>query len=73
MKERRGAAVKFYLFALENATEMDALLQIADEDDAMNKTQVYEWFSRFKNVQMSLEDQPRSRRPATSRTDEKTH
>jgi len=31
---------------------------------------VYEWFSRFKNGEMSIEDNPRSERPSTSRTDE---
>ncbi|XP_068250807.1 protein GVQW3-like [Palaemon carinicauda] len=36
----------------------------------MSKTQVFEWFARFKNGQMSLEDQPRSGRPSSSRTDE---
>ena len=36
----------------------------------MGKTQVYEWFSRFKNGDMSIQDKPRSGRPSTSRTDE---
>nr|CAI5823570.1 unnamed protein product [Callosobruchus analis] len=39
-------------------------------DAALSKTRVYEWFSRFKNKEMSIEDQYRSGRPSTSRTDE---
>ena len=35
---------------------------------ALSKTRVYEWFSRFKNGEMSIEDQPHSPRPATSRS-----
>lgn len=36
----------------------------------MSRTQVFEWFGRFKRGEMSLEDQSRSGRPSTSRTDE---
>ncbi|XP_068232134.1 protein GVQW3-like [Palaemon carinicauda] len=36
----------------------------------MSKTQVFEWFTRFKSGQMSLEDQPCSERPSSSRKDE---
>ena len=46
------------------------MLKIAYGDAALNKTRVYEWFSRFKNGKMPIEDQPRSGRPTTSRSDE---
>ena len=36
----------------------------------MGKTQVYEWFNRFKTDEVLVEDQPRFGRPSTSRTDE---
>nr|CAH7754411.1 unnamed protein product [Callosobruchus chinensis] len=39
-------------------------------DAALSKTRVYEWFSRFKNGEMSTGDQPRPGRPSTSRNDE---
>ena len=29
-------------------------------EDAMGKTQVYKWFSRFKNGEISIEDLPHS-------------
>ncbi|PNF34314.1 hypothetical protein B7P43_G15760 [Cryptotermes secundus] len=36
----------------------------------MGKTQVFEWFSSFKNGEMSIDDEPRSGRPSTARTHE---
>lgn len=32
----------------------------------MEKTQIYEWFSRIKNNELSFEDQPRSAQLLTS-------
>ncbi|PNF18364.1 hypothetical protein B7P43_G13571 [Cryptotermes secundus] len=46
------------------------MLKTAYKDDAMGRTQVFEWFSRFKNGEMSLDDKPRSGRPSTARTHE---
>ena len=40
------------------------------KEESLSQARVYEWFSRFKRGDMSLEDQPRSGRPSTSRTDE---
>ena len=68
-KEQR-AAVKFCFLLGKTAAETVAMLQTAYKDVAMSKTQVYEWFACFKNGQMSLEYQPCSGRPSTSRTDE---
>jgi hypothetical protein len=42
----------------------------AFKDEAMGKTQVCESFNRFKRGEMSVEGQPRSGRPSTSRSDE---
>ncbi|KAJ4436045.1 hypothetical protein ANN_18672 [Periplaneta americana] len=39
-------------------------------DDALGKSHVYEWFSRFKSANMSTEDMPRPGRPSTGRNDE---
>jgi len=38
--------------------------------EALSRTQVYEWYSRFKGGAISCEDQPRSGRPSTCRNDE---
>jgi len=41
------------------------MLQEAFKEEALSKTQVYEWYSRLKGGEMSFEDQPRSGRPST--------
>jgi len=40
------------------------------KEEALSQARVHEWFSQFKHADMSLEDQPRSGRPSTSRTGE---
>lgn len=69
LSEQR-AAVKFCFLFGKNAADTVLMLKTAYKDDAMGKTQVYEWFSRFKNGDMSIDDKPRSGRPSTARTDE---
>ena len=68
-REQR-AAVKFCFLLGKSATETVVVLKTAYGDSALSKTRVYEWFPRFKNGEMSIEDQPRSGRPTTSRSDE---
>jgi hypothetical protein len=43
------------------------------KEEPLSQARVYEWFSQFKHGDMSLEDQPRSGHPSTSRIDEKIH
>lgn len=69
LSEQR-AAVKFCFLLGKNAAETVLMLKTAYKDDAMGKTQVYEWFARFKNGDMSIDDKPRSGRPSTARIDE---
>ncbi|PNF41490.1 hypothetical protein B7P43_G13226 [Cryptotermes secundus] len=68
-REQR-AAVKFCFLLGKSGTETLEMLKTAYKDDAMGKTQVFEWFSRFKNGEMSIDDKPRSGRPSTARTHE---
>ncbi|KOC60091.1 Putative uncharacterized protein FLJ37770, partial [Habropoda laboriosa] len=68
-REQR-AVVKFCFFLGKSGTETLEMLKTAYKDDAMGKTQVFEWFSRFKNGEMSIDDKPRSGRPSTARTHE---
>ena len=63
------AAVKFCFLLGKSAAETIVML-IVYGDAALSKTRVYAWSSRFKNGEMSIEDQPRWGRPATSRSDE---
>ena len=65
-KVEQRAAVKF-CFLLGKT---DVMLETAYKQTALGKTQVYEWFSRFRNGELSLVDQPCSGRPSTSRKDE---
>ncbi|PNF29737.1 hypothetical protein B7P43_G11208 [Cryptotermes secundus] len=57
-REQR-AAVKFCFLLGKSGTETLEMLKTAYKDDAMGKTQVFEWFSRFKNGEMSIDDKPR--------------
>jgi hypothetical protein len=56
-KERR-ACVKFCFLLEKTTAETIVMLQQAFKGDAFGKSQVYEWFSRFKNGDMSIEDLP---------------
>lgn len=47
------------------------MLQQAFKEDAMSRTQVFEWFGRFKRGEMSVEDHAHSGRPSTSQNVEK--
>jgi transposase len=64
------AAAKFCYLLKKTAGETVLMLDIAYKEAALGKTRVYEWFSRFRNCEFSLADQPRSGRPSTSQTDE---
>ena len=62
--------IKFCFEIGKIATEMYQLLQKAYGEDAMGRTQVFEWFRRFKEGRTSVESNPRSGRPSTSRNEE---
>ncbi|KAJ4439868.1 hypothetical protein ANN_07996 [Periplaneta americana] len=49
------------------ATENIGMLWQAFNDDSLGKSQVYDWFSRFKSGNMSTEDMPRPGRHSTGR------
>ena len=46
------------------------LLQQAYGEDAMGRAQVFDWFRPFKEGRTSVESDPRSGRPSTSRNEE---
>ena len=46
------------------------LLQQACGEDAMGRTQVFDWFRRFKEGRTSVEGDSRSGRQSTSRNEE---
>jgi len=47
------------------AAETHKMLKEAFGDNALGQTQTYEWFTHFKNRQMSVNDEERSGRPST--------
>jgi len=53
----------------KSVTETFEMLKIAFREEAMGRTQTYEWWKRFKEGRTSVDD-PRSGRPSTSRTDD---
>jgi histone-lysine N-methyltransferase SETMAR len=64
------ACVKLCFLLEKTAAETIVMLQQAFKDDAFGKSQVYEWFSRFKNGNMSIKGLPRPGRPSTIRNEE---
>jgi len=69
LKER--VCIRFCFHLGKTAEETVTMLREAFKEEALSQARVYEWFSQFKRGDMSLEDQPQSGRPSTSRTDEK--
>jgi len=60
--------IKFCFLLGKTAAETVTMLREAVKEEVLSQARVYGWFSRFKRGDMSLEDQPRSGRPSTSRT-----
>ena len=69
LKEQR-VCIKFCFLLGKTAAETVTMLWEPFKEEALSQARVYEWFSRFKHGDMSLENQPRSGRPSTSRTEE---
>ena len=65
-KEQR-VCVKFCFLLGKSTAQTVLMLQEAFKKEALSKTQVYERYWRFRGVEMSCEDQPRSGRPSTCR------
>jgi [histone H3]-lysine36 N-dimethyltransferase SETMAR len=66
-KRDQRACIQFCFLLNKNAKETHQMLRQAFKEDAMGRTQVFEWFSRFKKGNMSLEDETRSGRPLIAR------
>jgi len=54
----------------KTATEAHEMLQKTFKEEALSRTQVFEWFAWFKRGEMSVEDRPHSGCLPTSRTNE---
>ncbi|VVC43979.1 Hypothetical protein CINCED_3A025691 [Cinara cedri] len=63
-------ADKFCFLLGKTGAKTLEMLKTAYKGDTLEKTQVFEWFSRFKSGEMSIDDQARTGRPSTARTNE---
>jgi hypothetical protein len=51
-------------------TETFEMLKIAFREEAICRTQTYRWWKRLKGGRTSVDDDPRSGRPSTSKIDD---
>jgi len=63
-------AIKFCVKLKENATETYEKLKWAYGEHAVSRAQVFRWHKAFLDGSKSVEDEPRSGRTYTSKTDE---
>jgi len=69
LKEQR-TCLKFCFLLGKTPTESLEMLQEAFKEQTLSCARVFEWFSRFKKGDLSIEDQPRSGRPSSSQNNE---
>ena len=61
--------LKFLVKLKKTPTECLKLLKEVYGEDMMSRTQIFEWHKRFKHGREEVEDDPKSGRPSTSKTD----
>jgi len=66
----QSSCIKFCFKLGKTATECYEMLKTAYGEQAMGRSQKFEWFSRFKAVRTSTDDDERSGRPVSSSTQE---
>jgi hypothetical protein len=62
--------VKFCVKLEKTFTETLEMLNQAFGNQSMGRTQTFDWYNRFKDDRISIEDDPRSGRPSTSTDDQ---
>jgi hypothetical protein len=62
-------AIKFCFKADLSATETLVLVQKAYGNEAVNRSNVFRWYSRFRDGRELVEDDERGGRPKTTRTE----
>ena len=70
MSVEQRITLKFFVHLEKTPTEALKLLQEVYGDDMMSITCLFEWHRRFKQGREEVENDHRSERPSTSRTDE---
>ncbi|XP_066261786.1 protein GVQW3-like [Euwallacea similis] len=67
---KQRCAIRFCFRLGHSATETFAKLQKAYGDSVLSRAQVFRWFKAFSKGRGTIEDESRSGRPSSSRTDE---
>jgi transposase len=62
-------AIKFYFKAGLSATEILVLVQKAYGNKALNRSNVFRWYSRFRDGMELVEDDESGGRPKSTRTE----
>jgi len=65
------SAIKFCVKLNENATETYEKLKMACGEHAVSRTRVFRWHNAFLDGRESVEDEPSSGRPCTSKNGRK--
>lgn len=69
-KAQQRVNIKFLTKLKKSATETYNLLTEIYGDQCLSRTQVFEWFKKFKEGREDVGDDPKSGRPSTARTRE---
>lgn len=64
------ACIKFCFKIGKNASETFELIKLAFGDVSLSRCVIFDWFKRFKEGRISIEDDHRSGRPSTSKTNQ---
>ncbi|EGI70558.1 FLJ37770-like protein [Acromyrmex echinatior] len=67
---QQRVCIKFYVKNGFNGAKILEMLGNCFGSDVLKKTTVYEWHKRFRSGRESVEENERSGRPSTSKTDE---
>ena len=67
---KQQCAIRFCFRLGHSATETLAKLQQIYGESVLSRSQVFQWFKAFSKGRQSIEDEPQSRRPSSSRTNE---
>jgi hypothetical protein len=72
-KIEQRVCIKFCVKLCKSATNTLQMLQEAFGEYSLSRTAVFEWHSRFKAGQVSLEDDECSGQPSTNKTTENVY
>jgi hypothetical protein len=66
---KQRVAIKFCVNAGLSATETLILVQKAYWNEALNRSNIFRWYSRYRHVSKLVEDDERGGRPKSNRTE----